>query len=211
MKAKSESVATVYSKKGIAITGRDTHLLETNKGFLDYGINFASKYGIQWLALSFTSKSCQIEYMKNKLSNDTKVMAKIESQLGIDNLDDILLASDGVMIARGDLAVYVDYSMLGVLQKRIIERSKIARKFCMLSTGVMMSAMEKARPRPAEILDISNAVLDGVDAIQLCEETAHGKNPGYIIKIARKIIDTTLSNYDTHDRKHVSMLRAGIL
>jgi pyruvate kinase len=190
---RTEYPASVSSKKGLSITGKDSHLLKQNLCFIDYGIKFVTKYDIDWLALSFTSNPEQVMYIRSNLQQDknskTKVMAKIESKSGIDNLDKITDVSDGIMIARGDMISYLNYSLLGLYQMRIIKSCKERNRFCMLSTGIMNGILSKARPTPAEILDITNAVLSGVDSIQFCEETALSRNPGYVVRVAKKIID----------------------
>lgn len=189
----TEYPASVSSKKGLSITGKDSHLLELDLCFIDYGVKFVTQYDIDWLALSFTSNPEQIMYIRNNLQQDgnlkTKVMAKIESKSGLDNLDKIMEVSDGIMIARGDMVSYLNYSLLGIYQRGIIKSCKERNRFCMLSTGIMNGILGKSRPTPAEILDITNAVLSGVNSIQLCEETALNRNPGYVVRVAKEIID----------------------
>jgi len=196
---KTEYPSRIASKKGLSITGKDSHLLERDFSFVDYGTSFATQYNLNWLALSFTSNPQQVVYAKNQLQKNgnqsTKVMAKIESRSGIENLNDIIKVSDGIMIARGDLVAYLDYSLLGMYQKMIIERCREENKFCMLSTGIMMGLLSKARPTPAEISDVTSAILSGVDSIQFCEETANGQNPEYVVRIARQIINSVTDFY----------------
>lgn len=114
-------------------------------------------------------------------------------------MDEIISASDGVMVARGDLSSYADYGLLSVYQKKILNECKIHNKFSIVSTGVFMSIFNKALPRPAEIIDIANCVYDGADAIQFCEETAHYNDPAYVIRIAQHVIDETFE-YIKSDR-----------
>lgn len=195
--------ATLYSKKGISITNKDKHLRFSEYEFIHYAIDFSCKHDINWFALSFTGSSKEINHIKQKLyqrdRNDIKVMAKIESLDGVINMENIIQASDGIMVARGDLSTYVDYGLMGIYQKELLTLSQKYNKFSIVSTGVMMSALNKARPRPAEINDIVNSIIDGANCIQFCEETAHNENGTNIVIMARHIIDSTL-NYLKHKK-----------
>ena len=189
--------AVLYSRKGISITNKDKHLGASNKDFVDYSIDFSSKHPIDWFALSFTGSSEEILYIKDKLakknSNEIQVMAKIESLEGILNKEEIVKVSDGIMVARGDLSTYVDYGLMCIYQKELLKLTQKYNKFSIVSTGIMMSTLNKARPRPAEICDITNAILDGADCIQFCEETAHNESAENVIVLGRHIINSTLS------------------
>jgi len=117
-------------------------------------------------------------------------MAKIESQAGIDSLDSIVNEADGIMIGRGDLSSYLDYAKLAGLQRQIIVRT--LPKYCLVSTGFLISMLHRSLPRQAEVCDISNVVWAGASGIQLCEETAYG-DAAHIVGTARRIIDTAVA------------------
>lgn len=183
----------IQSKKGICICNKDVNLSARNAFLVDHCVSLSSEHSLDWLALSFAASAEDVSVVKQKLVANgnfyTKVMAKIESQEGLTNLDSILEASDGIMVARGDLGAYVDFAKLGLYQKEIVKKCKDRKRFCMVSTGIITSLLEKARPRSAEVLDITNIVIDGADALQFCEETANNEDPSYVVKITREIID----------------------
>lgn len=185
--------ATIYSRKGISIQGNQDYLKFTNYDDLRHAIDLSKTFNINWFALSFTSSKEQVREIKENYLLDRnlpKLMAKIESRDGVRNLAEIIDSCDGCMVARGDLASYLDYSKMGIIQKMILRECQLRGKFSLVSTGILMSLMEKALPRPSEIVDITTACLDGADAIQFCEETAHGEDPAYVVAIARRIINS---------------------
>jgi len=134
-----------------------------------------------FIALSFVSSKNDVleakEIFKACNREDIKIISKIESKTGIDNLDEILEVSDGVMVARGDLGVEVPLHMLPIYQKRIVERARKFGKICVVATEMLESMKKSARPTRAEVSDVANAVLDGTDAVMLSGETTVGKYP----------------------------------
>ncbi len=156
-----------------------------------------------FLALSFVSTKEDVlevkEILKNQNSN-IKIIAKIESQTGIDTLEQILEVVDGVMVARGDLGEEVPISLLPVYQKLIIRKAREHGKFCIVATEMLESMKKNSRPTRAEVTDVANAVLDGTDAIMLSGETTTGNYPieavTYMAKIAQDTEGLTTNHFN---------------
>ncbi len=144
-------------------------------------IIYACRNRGDFLALSFVSSKEDLlelrEILKEENREDMMVISKIESSTGIDNLDDIIELSDGIMIARGDLGVEIPLEELPVVQKTIIKRCREAGKICIVATEMLASMYTSARPTRAEVSDIANAVFDGTDAVMLSGETTIGRHP----------------------------------
>lgn len=134
-------------------------------------IKYACEHGGEFLAISFVSSKENVlevkELLKQYGREDLQIICKIENQLGLDNLEEILEVSDGVMVARGDLGAEVPSEMLPIIQKRMIQTCRSMGKICIVATEMLETMMENARPKRAETSDIANAVLDGTDAVML--------------------------------------------
>lgn len=160
-------------------------------------IAFAAKHSCDYLALSFVnSRQDVLEVLEiiEKAGGDARVISKIESQRGIDNIDEIIAVSDGIMVARGDLGVEVPMEMLPIYQKEIIHKCREQGKFAIVATEMLASMYTNPRPTRAEVSDIANAVLDGTDCVMLSGETTVGKYPiqavDYMAKICRQVEST---------------------
>lgn len=165
-------------------------------------IKYACTHEGDFIALSFvSSKSDVLEARKiiDECGSNIKIIAKIESKTGIDNLDEIMSVSDGVMVARGDLGEEVSISLLPVYQKLIVKKARENGCICIVATEMLESMKEKSRPTRAEVTDVANAVLDGTDAIMLSGETTVGKYPvetvKYMASIAKDAEDQSLNNF----------------
>jgi pyruvate kinase len=144
-------------------------------------IQFAAESGVDMFALSFVRRKDDVLEVKALLKSigyeQVEIIAKIENQEGVDNLDDILSVSDGVMVARGDLGVEVSTQLVPIYQKKIIFRANELGKPVITATHMLESMMASPRPTRAEANDVANAILDGSDAIMLSGETAAGEYP----------------------------------
>ena len=168
-------------------------------------IAFAAKHSCDYLALSFVNtKEDVIEAREiiTEAGGDALIISKIESQSGIDNIDDIIDESDGIMIARGDLGVEVPMEELPMLQKSIIRKCRQKGKFAIVATEMLASMYESPRPTRAEVSDVANAILDGTDCVMLSGETTIGKYPMQAVSIMARICEYVESTIDYS--KHVS-------
>jgi pyruvate kinase len=170
-------------------------------------LKFAMNIGANWIALSFVRSPEDVLNLKKIVGNKSsymKVMAKIEKPEALKVIDDIIKASDGVMIARGDLAVEVPQERMPLIQKDIIKKCIKFAKPVVVATQMMDSMIEHPNPTRAEITDVANAVIDGADAVMLSGETSMGKHPVRTIEIMEKI----LSNIEHSDIIYDKELKA---
>ena len=144
-------------------------------------LKYACENGGEYLAISFVSSKEDVleikEILKEHHREDLQIICKIESDLGIKNLEEILEVSDGVMVARGDLGTEIPSERLPIVQKEIAKTCRRMGKICVVATEMLETMMENARPKRAETSDIANAVLDGTDAVMLSGATTVGKHP----------------------------------
>lgn len=180
--------------KGVNIPGIPLNLPNlTDKDRED--IKFGIENGVDYIASSFVQRAEDIKAIRNFLNENggegIHIIAKIENQLGIDNIDEIIKASDGIMIARGDLGVEIPIENVPIVQKNIINKCILAGKPVITATQMLDSMIRNPRPTRAEVSDVANAIYDGCDAIMLSGETAVGKYPietfTTMVNIARKV------------------------
>ncbi len=159
---------------------------------------FAKYIGADYIAISFVNCIEDVlevkKYLKEIKFTDVKIISKIESEQGVENFEEILRASDGIMVARGDLGVEIDFVKIPVLQKEIIRRCNEEGKICITATQMLESMIVNPRPTRAEISDVANAVFDGTTAIMLSGETASGAHPIKTIETMKRIAIET-ENY----------------
>ncbi|MBL7713390.1 MAG: pyruvate kinase, partial [Chitinophagaceae bacterium] len=172
------------SKKGINLPDTKVSLPSlSEKDLAD--IDFIVMNSIDWVALSFVRTASDInglrEILKSK-NHDAKIIAKIEKPEALDNLREIILASDAVMVARGDLGVELPLERIPMIQKNIIRKCIHRAKPVIIATQMMESMIDRTRPNRSEITDVANAVLEGADAVMLSGETAMGQYPELVIR-----------------------------
>lgn len=152
---------------------------------------FAVKNDTDYIACSFVSNKQNVLDIKNFLAqngmDDCRIIAKIENQTGVDNIDEILEVADGIMVARGDMGVEIDYCLLPQIQKNLIKKAKRNGKEVIVATEMLESMIKNPRPTRAEISDVANAVYDEASAVMLSGETANGKNPVKAVQIMANI------------------------
>jgi pyruvate kinase len=184
-----ENDGILGSRKSVNIPGVKISLpslTEKDKTFIE----MAAKYEIDFIAHSFVRSKQDVLDVKAALSlnnSDIKIIAKIENQEGVDNLDDILDNVYGIMVARGDLAIEIPYEKIPVIQKMIITKCIISRKPVIVATQMLHSMITNPRPTRAEVSDIASAIYSQTDAIMLSGETANGKYPVEAVKTMTKV------------------------
>jgi pyruvate kinase len=157
-------------------------------------IIYAIKHDADFIALSFVSSKedvCDVRKILREYNSNIKIISKIESVTGIDNLDDIISVSDGIMVARGDLGVEVPMEDLPYYQQLIINKCRQNGKIAIVATEMLESMKKNIRPTRAEVTDISYAVATGADAVMLSGETTTGKNPIEAVKYMAKVCEST--------------------
>lgn len=163
-------------------------------------IEFANKIGIDYVALSRVNNSEDILTVNDlliSLGNDNMgILAKIETEKAVDDIDEILKVCDGMIVARGDLGVEIPMERIPGIQKAIISKCHTAGKVSIVATEMMSSMEKQARPTRAEVSDVANAVLDSCDAVMLSGETTVGKYPVETVSMMSKIIES--SEYDVN-------------
>lgn len=167
-------------------------------------LKFAIEQNADYVALSFVRKAedcIEAKELIKELGGRARLVAKIEKAEAITNLKEIVRASDGVMVARGDLGVETSTELVPVYQKRIIEESIAAEKFVITATQMLQSMIEEPRPTRAEASDVANAIWDGSDAVMLSAETASGKYPIQAVQTMCRIIETAEEGNPTGSRK----------
>ncbi|HEV2462726.1 MAG TPA: pyruvate kinase [Acidobacteriaceae bacterium] len=176
--------------KGINLPGiavRVPSLTEKDEADLE----FAVKNGVDAIALSFVRTGDDVKLAKQRISAlgaNTWVIAKLEKPQALENLEEILEAADGIMVARGDLGVEVPPEKVPAIQKHIIRRASEHRKPAITATQMLESMIENPRPTRAEASDVANAVYDGTDAVMLSAESAAGKYPVEAVKMMARIV-----------------------
>ena len=194
------SAGLLSSFKGVNLPGVTIDqpvLTEADKIALLYGM----EQQVDWVAVSFVRSSADIAYAKDYLKaigSNALVMAKMERGDGIDNIDSILEEVDGVMVARGDMGVEIPMEQVPLVQKSMVKKANEAAKVSAIATQMLRSMVESPTPTRAEVSDITNAVLDGCDAILLSDETAMGQFPVETVKVAESTIRSAESIYPYH-------------
>lgn len=176
--------------KGMNLPGVKTSipsLTEKDREDLLHGL----KLDVDYVALSFVREPKDVREVQQLIHSQLKtvpVIAKIEKPEAVKNIDDIIAVADGVMVARGDMAVEISPQMVPSAQKMIIHKCNVAGIPVILATQMMESMIEQARPTRAEASDVANAVFDGADALMLSGETANGKHPSQVVQVMTDII-----------------------
>ncbi len=182
------------NNKGINVPGVELsmpYLSERDMSDLEFG----SKMGYDFIAASFVRSSADISYLRKFTKSlgwtTPRIIAKIENMDGVNNIDEIIEVSDGIMVARGDMGVEIPFEQIPAIQKDIIEKGYLAGKQVITATQMLESMITNPKPTRAEITDVANAIYDGTSAIMLSGETAAGKHPVEAVRTMALIAETT--------------------
>jgi len=203
---KAENDGILIKRKGINVP--DTYFggdIITAKDKKD--ISYGTTADIDYVALSFVQTADDIKNLKRMLKNlgsTAKVIAKIETKLAVENLEDIAKESDALMVARGDLAIETSAESVPIIQRRIIELGMRYSKPTIVATQMLASMVDAPEPTRAEVSDVATAVLLGADAMMLSDETANGRYPVESVEVMRRVIDYT-QNHALHSHSLVEI------
>lgn len=189
--AKVLTSGEIKPRKGLNIPGGTGSIDILTQTDLKY-VEFAMNNDIDYLGLSFVrSKEDLLKLRKILCTNGSRlrIISKIEKPQAIENIDEIIEYSDGIMVARGDLGIEIQTEQLPIAQKTIIKKANIARKPVIVATQMLESMTENPIPTRAETSDVANAIVDGADAVMLSGETAMGKYPVEAVSVMKKIAE----------------------
>lgn len=204
---KVENGGTLSANKSINIPGADIKLPTLTDRDID-DLRFGVENDFDFIAASFVRSAADVQAIRETLDSfggkDIKIIAKIENQEGVDNVDEILAAADGVMVARGDLGVEIPAAKVPVIQKKIIAKGLRLGKPIVTATQMLDSMMRNPRPTRAEVSDVANAVYDGTSCVMLSGETAGGKYPVEALTAMVNIVNEAEASIDywEHFREH---------
>ena len=195
---------TLSPKKGVNLPDSELTMPSmTEKDYAD--LDFIIENNLDWVALSFVRRKQDIVELKSIITekkSKIKVIAKIEMPEALKNIRDIIVESDGIMVARGDLGVEVPVEQVPIIQKELIRKSMHRAKPVIVATQMMESMMDRTKPNRSEVSDVANAVLEGADAVMLSGETAMGEYPVQVVETMVKIIlevEKTVYDYNRDD------------
>jgi pyruvate kinase len=193
------------SHKGVNLPASDIEvdsMTSKDRKDLDTGL----EAGVDAVALSFVRTAADVEAVKavmKRAGGHAPVIAKIEKNAAVDNIDKILRVADGVMVARGDLGVEIDLERVPLVQKIIIQKCNALGKPVITATQMLVSMVANPRPTRAEAADVANAVLDGTDAVMLSEETAMGNYPVEAVQMMDRIVRAAETSLDRGKFEHL--------
>ncbi len=192
-------------RKSMSFPGKvlnQVYLSEADKRDLLFGV----QHGVDFVACSFVSRKQDLvdvrEFLDANGGETISLIAKLENQSGIDNIEEICQACEGIMIGRGDMGVEIPYEELPAVQKQLITKCRLIGKRVITATEMLESMIYNVRPTRAEISDVANAVYDGTSAIMLSGETAAGKHPVDAVAVMAKIAEATERKIDYAQRFH---------
>jgi len=190
LRCKIENSGEIKNKKGVNVPNVKLHLpviSEKDKVFID----FAIENNLDYIAHSFVQSANDVNEIRKilqKRNSTIKIIAKIENQIGVDNIAEIIGASDGIMVARGDLGIEIAAEKIPVIQRKLVKNCIKNNKMVIIATQMLHSMITNPRPTRAEVNDVATAVYEKADALMLSGETAYGKYPIESVSMMSKII-----------------------
>lgn len=203
----------VSNNKGVSLPGMDISvppLSEKDKEDLRYAL----RLGVDMVALSFVRSPADVDLVHeimDEVGRRVPVIAKLEKPEAIDALESIILAFDGIMVARGDLGVEIPLEAVPLVQKRAIQIARENAKPAIVATQMLDSMIENSRPTRAEASDVANAVLDGADAVMLSGETSVGRDPHNTVQTMARIVKYAEKGGKVPDLAHIPRTRRGVI
>jgi pyruvate kinase len=195
-KISGKKIIAIARRGGMLIQRKGINIPETNLSGKALGkkdladAKFGAENGADYISLSFVQTGKDVEELKNILKNNSiLIVAKIERATALNDIDNIIKISDGIMIARGDLGIEVPIEEIPMIQKDLIRHAHQHGKPAIVATEMLASMIDQPRPTRAEVTDIANAIFDGADATMLSDETASGLYPVDAVKTMKKIAD----------------------
>ena len=185
--------------KGVNVPGVDLNMPYLSERDMN-DLKFGAAHDFDFIAASFIRSATDVTILRNFVDaigwKDVKIISKIENVQGVNNIDSIIAASDGIMVARGDMGVEIDFQRIPAIQKMIIRKVYDAGKIVVTATQMLESMINNPRPTRAEITDVANAIYDGTSAIMLSGESAVGKHPVEAVQTMTSIALTTEGDID---------------
>ena len=210
---------TLGDQKNVNVPGISVNLPAITKKDID-DLKFGVEQDIDMISASFIRKASDVLEIRKVLAeyggNDILIFSKIENQEGVNNIDEIIKFSDGIMVARGDLGVEIPTEDVPLVQKMIIDKCNEAGKPVITATQMLDSMIRNPRPTRAEASDVANAIFDGTDVIMLSGETANGKYPVETVRIMAKIAERTeesikyRENFQNRNKKRIPNVPSAI-
>lgn len=194
----------IKDRRGVNLPDSDlsiSSLTDKDKKDLEFGI----KNNVDYMALSFVRRPediIELREILDKAGSKTKIIAKIETPQAVKNIDEIIEKADGLMVARGDLAIEIPAEKVPFAQKAMIKKCNDAGKVVITATQMMESMIHSPVPTRAEVSDVANAILDGTDAVMLSEETTLGEYPIESVKVMARVAKEMESNYPEREIVH---------
>ena len=194
---------TILTGKGINLPYTDISLPALTEKDREDAV-FGLKAGVDFMGLSFVRHAEDVNKLRRLMKREGRIIpiiSKIEKPEGVDNLDAILDVTDGIMVARGDLAVEISFAKVPLVQKNILRKANLRGRYTIVATEMLSSMIDNPRPTRAEASDVSNAILDGTDAVMLSNETATGSFPVKAVEAMNLIAletEVSLLNENAH-------------
>lgn len=194
-----EEGGLLSDNKGVNVPGVELsmpYLSETDMSDLEFG----AKMNFDFIAASFVRSAADVDYLRKFINSlgwrTPRIIAKIENMDGVNNIDEIIAAADGIMVARGDMGVEIPFEKIPSIQKTLIHKGYRAGKQVITATQMLESMITNPRPTRAEITDVANAIYDGTSAIMLSGETAAGAHPVEVVRTMALIAESTEQQID---------------
>ncbi|GAA1474189.1 pyruvate kinase [Corynebacterium felinum] len=203
----------VSNNKGVSLPGMDISVPALSDKDIE-DLRFALKLGVDFIALSFVRSPQDVELVHAIMDEEGRrvpVIAKLEKPEAVEALESIVLAFDGIMVARGDLGVECPLEQVPLVQKRAIQIARENAKPVIVATQMLDSMIENSRPTRAEASDVANAVLDGADAVMLSGETSVGKDPHNVVRTMSRIVATAEHDGPVPPLAHIPRTKRGVI